>query len=129
MYRVSTSPKYFRNAETGCPSDTVRARERSLRKHFRPFRTRLSALRPQRTRALDGCIDHPKCKLPTQKYNSHAVGTRPTPKHDISKCNVKIAMSLIVSCAYINKHCSRSCAIVSRAKYKYFRRTKIITDQ
>jgi len=96
MYRVSTSRKYFRNAETGCPSDAVRARERSLRKHFRPFQTRLSALRPRRTRALDGCIDHPKCKLPTQKYNSHCRYSSHTPKHDISKCNVKIATSLIV---------------------------------
>lgn len=62
----------------------TRAREeRPLRKHFRPFRTRLSALRPRRTRALDGCIDHPKCKLPTQKYNSHVVGTRPARRNMI----------------------------------------------
>lgn len=95
--RIDISRKYFRNA--GCPSGARCASASVAPKTFSTISNSFvsTSLSTNPARALDGCIDHPKCKLPTQKYNSHAVGTRRralararAPKRDISKCNTKI---------------------------------------
>jgi len=109
----------------------ARARERRFENIFDHFELVCQHFALDGPAQLDGCIDHPKCKLPTQKYNSHCCRYSCHAETWYIKIQRKNrpASPIVFASARARTQRATPARCTSRAKYKYFRRRKVITGR